>query len=164
MPEDLQFIPFEEKNRELIKLLIKELYFSPAVIHKPSETIINNIVCACFDRKTNVDGYEIVLNNNVIGYFIISFSFSTEYGTNCAWLEDLYIKSEYRNRGFGTKVFDFIKNEYVSKGYRVRLEVEKSNLNAIYFYKKNGLTKSEYFVMEINSKNWKIFKSNVYMV
>ena len=59
MPEYLQFLPFEEKNRELIKSLIKELYFSPAVIHKPNETIINSIVCACFDKKINVDGYEI---------------------------------------------------------------------------------------------------------
>lgn len=147
-----RFLPFEETDRNDIKSLIKELYFSPAVIHKPSEDVIENNFNACLDEKLPLTGYKVVKENCIIGYFILSWSFSTEYGTKCIWLEDLYIKENYRNKGIGTDIFNFIKDNYLSRGYRLRLEVEKNNRKAINFYEKNGLVKSDYFVMETNPK------------
>ena len=143
---------FKEKDKEPIKVLIKELYFSPAVLHKPSEQIIENIVNACLDKKTNVIGYKLVYKQIIVGYFILAKSFSTEYGVECIWLEDLFIKEEYRNKGFGKIAFDYIQNKYTNKGIRLRLEVEENNYKAINFYTRNGMIKNKYIVMEINPK------------
>ena len=63
-------------------------------------------------------------------------------------IEELYIKEEYRNHGIGTKVLDFLKEEY--KDYRrIRLEVEKNNLRALKLYKKIGFDNLEYLQMVI---------------
>ena len=36
------------------------------------------------------------------GYGMAAKSFSTEYGRQCIWLEDIYIKAEYRGLGIGS--------------------------------------------------------------
>ena len=62
---------------------------------------------ALFEReyaKALILEYE----NEMIGYAIYFYTFSSFWGRGGLWLEDLYIRSKYRKMGFGKEVFKFL--------------------------------------------------------
>ncbi len=63
---------------------------------------------------------------------MIAKSFSTEFGKPCIWIEDLYIKDEYRGLGIGKKFMEFITNKHADCIFR--LEVEEENEGAMKLY------------------------------
>ena len=50
-------------------------------------------------RKVFKDG------NKYSGYAMLAKSFSTEFGKNCIWIEDLYVLPSARSRGHRQSVF-----------------------------------------------------------
>ena len=77
---------------------------------------------------------------------MIAKSFSTEFGKPCIWIEDLYMKPDYRGMGIGTKFFAYIEQQYPDSV--IRLEVEEENQNAISVYKKCGYQLLPYLEMK----------------
>ena len=75
-----------------------------------------------------------------------SKSFSTEFGKKCIWIEDLYLKPEYRGKGIGSKFFAFIEEKYPD--CILRLEVEEENERAIKVYSKCGYEVLPYMEMK----------------
>ena len=72
-------------------------------------------------------------DNENIGY--IGLSKKQEY----LFLSKFYIKKDFRNKGFGTKVFEFIKEFAIQNCYKkIQLTVNKNNTNTINAYKKWG--------------------------
>ena len=69
------------------------------------------------------------LNNKIIGYFF-SKNVKNEYH-----VLNFALKKNYQHRGYGKLFFNIIINEYILDG-SVFLEVKRSNLSAINFYKK----------------------------
>ena len=50
-------------------------------------------------------------NHTIVGFVLTFNNFSTFLGKPGIYLEDLYIKEEYRNKGFGKQVFKYLANE-----------------------------------------------------
>ena len=69
------------------------------------------------------------LNDKIIGYFF-SKNVKNEYH-----VLNFALKKNYQHRGYGKLFFNIIINEYILDG-SVFLEVKRSNLPAINFYKK----------------------------
>lgn len=90
-----------------------------------------------------VKGYFFEDNKIVMGYTLLAKSFSQEAGGFVLWIDELYVKPEFRCRGIGHNFFKFIKNN-VKDIKRIRLEVEKNNTRAVSLYKKMGFTFLEY--------------------
>ena len=74
------------------------------------------------------------LNNKIIGYFF-SKNVKNEYH-----ILNFALKKNYQHRGYGKFFFNIIINEYILDG-SVFLEVKRSNLSAIHFYKKFNFKK-----------------------
>ena len=96
------------------------------------------------------------LNNKIIGYFF-SKNVKNEYH-----ILNFALKKKYQHRGYGKFFFNIIINEYILDG-SVFLEVKRSNLTAIHFYKKFNFKeigfKKKYYsdgedaiVMRLNNK------------
>lgn len=83
---------------------------------------------------------------NLLGYAMVAKSFSTEFGKPCMWIEDLYMKPQYRGMGIGTQFFSFIEQKYPNT--ILRLEVEEENEHAIYVYRKCGFERLPYMEMK----------------
>lgn len=70
----------------------------------------------------------ILHDDNVVGYIILTFVFSFEYRGKMAFLDELYIKSTERGKGFGKQALAFIRHEAHKLSLKIiYLEVEPHN-------------------------------------
>ena len=69
-------------------------------------------------------------NPAIAGYSILAKSFSTEFGGPCVWIEDIYLREEYRGCGAGSAVLSFVKAQH-PEAVITRLEVETENVPAM---------------------------------
>jgi ribosomal protein S18 acetylase RimI-like enzyme len=73
-----------------------------------------------------------------IGYLVISFGFSLEYGGKNAWIDELFIRSELRGKGIGSKALEFATQSARDSGAKVlHLAVNRGN-PAIELYRRHG--------------------------
>lgn len=124
------------KDKEEVLQMMKVFYESEAVLSNGSNEIFNSDFDNCVNDNPYLEGYVFCLEDKILGYAMIAKSFSTEFGKPCIWIEDLYIKDEYRNKGIGSKFFKFIEEKYPNT--IMRLEAEESNEAALHVYKKAG--------------------------
>lgn len=85
-------------------------------------------------------------NGQIQGYAMAAKSFSTEFGRPCIWVEDLYIKEDFRGTGIGSLFLEFIEKKYPEAV--LRLEVEEENGRAVKVYEKNGFNVLPYMEMK----------------
>ena len=126
----------EEKHRESVLKMMRVFYNSPAVLTNGSEEIFRADVDNCISDSPYLEGYVFEESGETVGYAMLAKSFSTEFGRPCIWIEDIYIKEEFRGLGLGSSFFRFIEERY--EGCIFRLEAEEENERAIHVYKKCG--------------------------
>lgn len=134
----------EDKNCVLDMMRI--FYTSPAVWSNGSEEIYNSDIDNCVGDCPFLEGYIFQDGEKIQGYAMVAKSFSTEFGRPCMWIEDIYIKSECRGTGIGSRFFKFIEKKYPDT--ILRLEVEEENERAIKVYKKCGYEVLPYMEMK----------------
>jgi ribosomal protein S18 acetylase RimI-like enzyme len=75
----------------------------------------------------------------VAGFAVWFLSYSTWTGTHGLYLEDLFVRPEYRGRGWGTALLAHLARECVARGYhRLQWWVLDWNTPAIEFYRSLG--------------------------
>ena len=134
----------EDKN--VIIDMMRVFYASPAVLSNGSEEIFEADVENCVNENPYLEGFVFEENGEILGYGMIAKSFSTEFGKPCIWVEDLYLKPEYRGQGIGGKFFEYLEQNYTECIFR--LEVEEENERAIHVYEKNGFAVLPYMEMK----------------
>ncbi len=126
--------------------MMRIFYNSPALLSNGSEQIYSDDVDNCVNDNPYLEGYVIEGESEIQGYAMIAKSFSTEFGKPCIWIEDLYLKDEFRGLGIGKLFFDFITKKYIDCIFR--LEVEKENERAVRLYEKCGFCELAYMEMK----------------
>lgn len=127
--------------------MMKVFYNSPAVYSNGSEEIFLKDIECCINDSPYLEGYIFEEEQKIQGYAMVAKSFSTEFGKPCIWIEDLYIKEEYRGMGIGRKFIDYIKRRNVNAIFR--LEVEEENEGAVRLYKSCGFDFLPYMEMKM---------------
>ena len=125
-----------DADRGSVIEMMRTFYASPAVLSNGSEEIFKADVDACVGDSPYLEGYVFESGGDIQGYAMIAKSFSTEFGKPCIWIEDLYVKSEYRGLGIGSRFLKFIEEKYPNSVYR--LEAEAENERALHVYEKCG--------------------------
>ena len=134
------------KDKSAVLEMMRVFYASPAVYTNGSEAVFSNDIDHCIKENPYLEGYIIEDGEEIQGYAMLAKSFSTEFGKLCIWIEDLYIKEEYRGLGLGTMLMDFITKHHTDCIFR--LEVEGENERAVQLYKKCGFTVLPYLEMK----------------
>ena len=135
-----------EEDRECVLEMMRVFYASEAVFTNGSEEIFNSDIENCVSDCPYLEGYIFQGKDEVQGYAMVAKSFSTEFGKPCIWIEDIYIKQEYRGMGIGSRFFEFIEEKYPDVIFR--LEVEEENERAVRVYKKCGYEILPYMEMK----------------
>ena len=132
----------KEQDKDEVIEMMTVFYASEAVSTNGSREIFESDFNNCINSCPYLEGYVFEENDKICGYAMVAKSFSTEFGKPCIWIEDLYIKEEYRHKKLGSLFFDFLKDNH--KDTIQRLEVDKHNVFAIKAYKKNNFDEVDY--------------------
>jgi len=82
-----------------------------------------------------------------VGYLVLSFDFSLEYGGKNAWIDELFVGPEFRGKGIGSQALDFAAQTARELGAKVlHLEVNRGN-PAIDLYRRNGFEDHDRFLL-----------------
>ena len=139
-----------QEDREVVIDMMRRFYNSPALITNGSEEIFASNVDNCLSNSPYLEGYVFIIEDKVIGYGMLAKSFSTEFGSECIWIEDIYLEEEYRGQGIGSKFIHYVKDTYSDKV--LRLEAESDNAKAIATYEKNGFKKLPYMELVLTRR------------
>ena len=144
MNSSIRAMTIQDKNT--VFEMMRTFYSSPAVYTNGSDEIFLNDIENCINDNPYLEGYVFEDLNEIQGYAMIAKSYSTEFGKPCIWIEDIYIKDEFRGMGLGNAFIDFITKKYTDCIFR--LEVEQDNKRAVGLYKKCGFTVLPYMEMK----------------
>lgn len=136
----------ESNDRHEVLEMMRAFYSSPAVFTNGGEEIFEADFNACINGSPYIEGFVFESESSILGYAMIAKSFSTEFGKKCIWIEDLYIKAEFRGLGLGSKFLSYIEKRYPDSVFR--LEVEEENERAVSVYKKSGFGILPYMEMK----------------
>lgn len=108
------------------------------------------------NKKLQTKGLKMILENEDIGHILVAkideetigmvsllYTISTALGSKSALLEDMVIKSQYRDNKCGTALLSYAKELAIKQGCkRITLLTDKDNVIAQNFYKKNKFCES----------------------
>lgn len=117
-----------------------EIFHEFAEFEKLPDKMVNSVE----QMKTESDYISgfVVLNENkrIIGYVTYFYAYYTWVGKSM-YMDDLYVKSEFRGDGLGTKLIKkVIEKAKSDKCNKLRWQVSEWNQPAIDFYKNLGAT------------------------
>ncbi|HEX8737452.1 MAG TPA: GNAT family N-acetyltransferase [Pyrinomonadaceae bacterium] len=99
---------------------------------------------ALFGEAKVIDAIIVFQENTPIAYAIFYPNFASFRGQRGIYLEDIYIKQEFRGRGVGEAVLKYIAKTGRERGFeRMDFQVLEWNAPAIKFYEKLGATRDE---------------------
>ena len=102
----MEIVRMDRSCFDEVYAMMRVFYDSPAVLHTSSDRVLKNDIEACIGDSPYLDGYVFMEDGKIAGYSMVSRSFTTEYDGICAWIEDLYIKEEFRRRGISKAFFE----------------------------------------------------------
>ena len=135
--------PITEADRPQVLQMMRTFYASPAVWTNGSEEIFEKDIDACVSDLPYLEGYIL---GDMQGYAMVAKSYSTEFGSPCIWIEDIYVQEDSRGQGIGSEFLAYIRKKYPQA--LLRLEVEAENEKAIHAYKKAGFDFLPYLEMK----------------
>lgn len=136
----------EETDRDCVVEMMRIFYSSSAVLSNGSEEIFEADIDNCVGESPYIEGYIFENTKSIQGYAMVTKSFLTEFGKPCIWIEDIYVKDEYRGLGIASHFLNYIESKYPNAVFR--LEVEAENKRAINVYNKCGFEILPYMEMK----------------
>lgn len=140
---------------DLILSLIKEMAIYENMLNEVIATK-ESIMESIFEKK-QAEAMIAEFNGKPIGYVLYFFNYSTFVGRSGFYLEDIYIKKEYRGMGLGKEIFKVISKIAYENGCK-RMEWSCLNWNtpSIKFYKSLGaIPMDEWTVYRLTEDNIK---------
>lgn len=90
----------------------------------------------------------ICINDEIVGYLVVTFGFSLEYRGRDAFVDEIYIQEKYRKQGIGKKSLQLAEEICRQQGVQaLHLEVERGNTNAQIVYRKAGFVDHDRYLL-----------------
>ena len=135
------------RDKDIFVQMAKEFYKSEAVISEiPTQNILNT-----FDEVNSnspyAKAYIIEHDGDTAGYALIGITYSNEAGGLVVWVEEIFIKENYRGLGLGGEFLSYVEQEFGDKAKRFRLEISHDNDSAQRLYERKGYQPLDYMQM-----------------
>ena len=134
----LTFRDITAADRELVLPMVADFYRTDAVDHEVPVEIMERSFAACADPdEPLLRGVLVLDGEEIAGYVYLTFCYSAEVGGRCVFIEEIFLKENFRGRGLGKEIMAWMEGEY-PEVLRFRLEVTQVNKSAIRLYEKSG--------------------------
>ncbi len=134
----MMLLDFKPEHEAEFYGMCLDFFSSPAVCHQIKEEDMKTTFDLAVKGSPYLRGLVMTDKDNILGYVLLSFTYSNEVGGMVVWIEELYVKEAYRNQGFGKQALDWIIKEYKETTKRFRLEVTEENKGAKKLYRSFG--------------------------
>lgn len=114
----------------------KEFYNSEAVLHNIDECCHEAAFEELMRSDVYLECYIFEVDSKIAGYALLDKMYSREVGGLVVWVEELYVRSDFRCHGIGNKFFDYLEKNVPASRYR--LEIEPDNTRARALYERRG--------------------------
>jgi GNAT superfamily N-acetyltransferase len=96
-------------------------------------------------RDTNFGRAWLILDGDAaVGYIVLCFGYSLEWLGRDAFVDEFYLREEYRGRGWGRKTMEFVEEAAREAGIRtLHLEVVRKNVTALEVYRRMGFAEHQ---------------------
>jgi diamine N-acetyltransferase len=96
-------------------------------------------------RDLNLGRAWMILDGDAaVGYVVLCFGYSLEWLGQDAFVDEFYLREEYRGRGWGRATMEFVEEAARAAGVRaLHLEVVRENVSALKLYQKTGFHEHE---------------------
>ena len=127
------FKPLEITDISTITQMMQDFY---AIDNYPMDVeVAKNLFQEFISNEHLGKSWMIYSENEIVGYIILTFIFSFEYGGKIAFVDELFIKETARGKGIGKEAIQFIQGEVPKLSLKLLyLEVEPHNENAQKLY------------------------------
>lgn len=125
--------PIAHHDIEILVAMMEDFY---AIDGYPIDVARSKKLFSEFIDNENLGKAWLILDENEpVGYVILTFVFSFEYGGKIAFIDELYLSENGRGKGIGTQTIAFIKAESPKLSLKLLyLEVEHHNSGAQKLY------------------------------
>lgn len=129
--------PASSKDVPLLVALMTEFYAEAATPLDPARAAQAFAALLGDDRLGKV--WLIQAGNEDVGYVVVTFSYSMEFGGRTAFLDDLFIRARFRGVGLGTAALTEVRSFCAGCGARaLHLETGRDNAAAHALYRRAG--------------------------
>lgn len=133
---DIRLLPSQEHDIDEVLEMMKAFYL---IDKYPFDRDRASASMLQFISDPHLGQIYLIKEKKVLGYLIVCYGFSFLYGGRGAFIDELFIKEEYRGKGVGDKVIALIEKKLKANNITaLHLEVERHNTNALKLYTKNG--------------------------
>jgi ribosomal protein S18 acetylase RimI-like enzyme len=129
----ITFKPLEISDISIITKMMQDFYAIDN--YSMNVEVAKNLFQEFISNEHLGKSWLIYSENEIVGYIILTFIFSFEYGGKIAFVDELFIKETARGKGFGKEAIQFIQQEVPKLSLKLLyLEVEPHNENAQKLY------------------------------
>ncbi len=139
-----EFRVLNDEDIAELQMMVLALYREDPPGQPMSPGKIRNTVT---ELSTHPDKGAIIImhvGDAIVGYSIVIYSWSNEYGGNIGLIDELYVKPSWRNRGIGSSYLKYLtkaRKEVNLKGLHV--ETTPVNQRALGFYSRQGFKQAK---------------------
>jgi GNAT superfamily N-acetyltransferase len=99
-------------------------------------------------HETLGQAWLILCAGEVIGYIVLTLGFNLEYRGQDVFIDEFYLRPQYRGQGIGTQTLAFAQDACQSMGIQaMHLEVNFDNSHAQRLYRRSGYQDHDRFLM-----------------
>jgi GNAT superfamily N-acetyltransferase len=138
--------PADLSDIELLLSMMKDYYEFDHLDFdkKAAEIALNDLINNDFFGRI----YLINRDDITIGYIVLTLGYSLEFKGRDAFVDEFFIKSEYRKQGAGKRALKFIGEVALTLEIKaLHLEVERNNTNAQIVYRKSGFEDHDRYLL-----------------
>jgi len=137
MTEDPQFRLAAESDADVLLTLMEEYYAfdGHGFDREQARVALTDLL-----RNASLGAAWLILDATVpVGYIVLCHGYSLEWLGRDAFVDELYLRKDYRGRGWGRKAMVFIEDAARERGIRtLHLGVVAGNDRALHLYRKLG--------------------------
>jgi GNAT superfamily N-acetyltransferase len=82
------------------------------------------------------------MNERLVGYAILIFFWSNEFGGDFVEVDELFVCKEYRSQGIGAAFLQWLEAQFRGQAVALGLQVAQTNDRAFEFYRRMGFNPS----------------------
>jgi len=147
---DIKYRQFNAADSEAVAELILNLYRED-----PSDRpMLRRKIQDTFDSLSRHPDRGCIMvieaGNEIAGYSIIINFWSNEFGGNICFIDELYIKKQFRGRGIGTNFIKYLEANKFGDSVALRLEVTPNNEKARKLYEGLGFRKHKNDTLDLD--------------